>query len=103
MPDDKKKYPWIKSIFGSKKRKTVECVYAGPEVMKKRVGRTEKVYAGPPPKTDEKKPVYAAYSYCLDTRRANLSNSENGKTLFRAVPFTTADADNFDLNKIVQT
>ncbi|MCR5485023.1 MAG: hypothetical protein K6F09_05460 [Clostridiales bacterium] len=47
-----------------------------------------------------KKPVYAAYSYALDTRRANLSNSENGKTLFRAVPFTTADADNFDLKYI---
>ncbi len=57
MSDDKKKYPWIKSIFSSRKRRSVECVYAGPEIMKQRAGRTEKVYAGPPPRVE--KPVYA--------------------------------------------
>ena len=42
MSDDKKKYPWIKSIFSSRKRRSVECVYAGPPP------RVEKpVYAGP--------------------------------------------------------
>ncbi|MBQ7669669.1 MAG: hypothetical protein IJS45_02985 [Clostridia bacterium] len=63
---DEKKYPWIKSIFGRKKKKNpaegvyagperlegdreAKCVYAGPEYFnKKRIDvDIEEVYAGP--------------------------------------------------------
>lgn len=38
---DKKKYPWIKSIFHRRPKTPAECVYAGPEQME------QPVYAGP--------------------------------------------------------
>ncbi len=59
MPDDKKKYPWIKSIFSRKKKKPTECVYAGPEMMNRRPVPIGRVYAGPPPVPERDKPVYA--------------------------------------------
>lgn len=43
---DGKKYPWIKSIFGRKKKGSAEGVYAGPEHFEKD-GEAKCVYAGP--------------------------------------------------------
>ena len=61
---DEKKYPWIKSIFGRKKKNRsaegvyagpehfekdseAKCVYAGPEYFGKNDAAMEEVYAGP--------------------------------------------------------
>ena len=54
---DKKKYPWIKSIFKRKIKTSPECVYAGPEYFAKK-NEAKEVYAGP--EQFSMNPVYAA-------------------------------------------
>ena len=61
---EKKKYPWIKSLFKRKKNEPVECVYAGPEYFKNRnqprIEPVSRVYAGPENiDRPEEAPVYA--------------------------------------------
>ena len=47
MSEDKKKYPWIKSIFKKIKKEPIECVYDGPKKIDPPVPEVEAVYAGP--------------------------------------------------------
>ena len=59
----KSKYPQRNSGGFLRRRKAMQCVYAGPDQMNrfKRVGRMEKVYAGPPREVEEDQSMNGVY------------------------------------------